>query len=399
MATRSRARLAEVVAVFARLGVTSFGGPIAHLGYFRAAVVDRRAWVTDAQYGQLVALSQALPGPASSQVGFGLGMVRAGLWGAFAAFLAFTAPSAILMTAFGLFGVDGLGPLGEGMVRGLKIVAVAVVAQALLGMIRSLTPDARRASIAALAALLALTVPGSLGQIAAITLGVVAGLLFCRSASAATPSAPVSLPVPRAAGITCLTLFFALLLGLPALARMTGDGTVTLIETMYRSGALVFGGGHVVLPLLEAGMVDPGWVSGDQFFAGYGLAQAMPGPLFTFAPYLGAVADIGPGGLLGAVIALIAIFLPGFLLLAGVAPFWNSLNARVWMRAVLPGVNAAVVGILGAAFYDPLWTTAVGGATDFALALVCFVLLVAWRTPPVAVVLIGAAGGALLGLL
>jgi chromate transporter len=387
----------EVFGVFLRLGVTSFGGPIAHLGYFRDEVVARRRWLSDKEYADLVALCQFLPGPASSQVGFGIGLFRAGALGALAAFLAFTLPSAILMVAFAYGASFFGGVVGEGALAGLKIVAVAIVAQAVWGMAKTLTPDRQRAAIAVIAAVAALLLAGSMGQIVAIVVGALAGLVFCRS-QAGPLERMITFPVARAVGLACLVGFAVLLFGLPVLARIAGNDTVTLFDAFYRAGALVFGGGHVVLPLLDAEMVGPGWVSSDQFLAGYGAAQAVPGPLFTFAAYLGAVSQVGPGGILGAAVALVAIFLPGFLLLVGVLPFWNGLRSRAGAQAVLRGANAAVVGILGAALYDPVFTTAVTGPGPFVLALLCFVLLVSWKLPPWVVVLVGAAGGVVLSL-
>jgi chromate transporter len=377
--------------------VTSFGGPIAHLGYFRDELVQRRRWVDDTEYGDLVALSQFLPGPASSQVGFGLGLFRAGPAGAIAAFLAFTLPSAALMVAFAYGAPLFEGVAGGGILTGLKIVAVAIVAQAVWGMARTLTPDRTRASIAVLAALSALLLTGSVGQIGAIVLGALAGLIFCRSA-VAPAAAMIRFPVTRAVGVACLVLFIVLLVGLPILATTTQLGALELFDAFYRAGALVFGGGHVVLPLLQAGVVDTGWVTSDQFLAGYGAAQAVPGPLFTFAAYLGTLSTTGPGGIAGAAIALVGVFLPGFLLLTGVLPFWNTFRSRPWAQALMRGANAAVVGILAAALYDPVFTTAIIGPAPFVLALICFVLLIAWRTPAWAVVIIGAAGGILVAL-
>lgn len=401
MGTRARGRQAgsagEVFRVFLRLGLTSFGGPVAHLGYFRSELVERRAWLDDREYGDLVALCQFLPGPASSQVGFGIGLHRAGIGGALAAFVAFTLPSAAIMVAFAYGAAVFAGPIGGGVLTGLKIVAVAIVAQAVLGMARTLAPDRRRASIAALAAVSALVLAGSLGQILAIVLGAVAGYLFCRTQHA-TPGPALRVPVRRGAGILCLAAFGVLLLGAPILAAATGSGAVALFDAFFRSGAFVFGGGHVVLPLLQAAVVDPGWAGDQQFLAGYGAAQALPGPLFTFAAFLGAVSSTGLGGVPGALIALIAIFLPGFLLLLGVLPFWNGLRERPAAQAVMRGANAAVVGILAAALYTPVFVTAVTSPASFCLALVCFVLLVAWRMPPWVVVIVGAGGGALLAV-
>ncbi len=441
----------EVFAAFLLLGVTSFGGPIAHLGYFRAELVGRRRWVSDAEYSDLVALSQFLPGPASSQVGFGLGLHRAGPLGALAAFLAFTLPSAVLLVAFAAGAAVFGGVVGGGILSGLTIAAVAVVAQAVLGMRRSLAPDPVRASIAVVAAIVALLAAGPLGQLGAIVLGAVAGVVLCRaepdgavgagagpgaaagssagaagvasvgagagaadasagadgaragaSVGAGAPGASdhgiIRFPVGRVAGGVCLGLFVVLLAGLPVLAQATGWGALQLFDTFYRAGALVFGGGHVVLPLLQAGVVDPGWVTAEQFVAGYGAAQAVPGPLFTFAAYLGALSAVGPGGAAGAAIALAGIFAPGFLLLVGVMPFWNALRSRRWARALLRGTNAAVVGILAAALYDPVFVTAITGPAPAALALLCLALLLVWRVPAWAVVAVGALGGIVLAL-
>lgn len=384
----------EVFRVFLRLGVTSFGGPIAHLGYFRTEIVERRRWMDDRAYADLVALCQFLPGPASSQVGFGIGLHRAGYRGALAAFIAFTLPSAALMLAFASGAALFTGTIGEGILAGLKIVAVAIVAQAVLAMAKTLTPDRQRAAIAAVAALAALLLAGSLGQIMAIVLGGIAGYFVCRAPAANTATA-VRFPVTRAAGIAALTLFVAILAGMPILAAVTGNDSVALFDAFARAGALVFGGGHVVLPLLQSGVVDPGWVTNADFLAGYGAAQAVPGPLFTLAAFLGGAADVGPGGAAGAGIALAGIFLPGFLLLIGVLPFWNRLQHHERVQAIMRGANAAVVGILAAALYTPVFTTAILTPPAFALALVCFVLLVAWKLPPWIVVIIGAAGGIL----
>ncbi|HIE61209.1 MAG: chromate transporter [Actinobacteria bacterium] len=399
-ATASRGSAGEVFWAFLRLGLTSFGGPIAHLGYFRDDLVARRRWMSDKAYADLVALCQFLPGPASSQVGFAMGLHRAGPLGALAAFLAFTLPSAILMVAFAFGAALFEGVIGAGLLTGLKIVAVAIVAQAVWGMAKTLTPDARRASIAVVAAVVALLLAGSIGQVLAIVLGAVAGLLLCRSAPAGIgDTGLMRFPVSRTAGVVSLVAFVVILLGMPILAALSSNGAVSLFDTFYRAGALVFGGGHVVLPLLQAGVVETGWVSPEQFLAGYGAVQAMPGPLFTFSAYLGTLSSVGPGGVLGAAIALVAIFLPGFLLLVGVLPFWNALRGRTWMQSLMRGANAAVVGILGAALYDPLFTTGIVGVGSFSLALVCFVLLIAWKLPPWAVVLIGGAGGILLAAL
>ncbi len=385
-----RGSAGEVFAVFLKLGLTSFGGPVAHLGYFRDELVTRRGWLTDAAYADLVALCQFLPGPASSQTGFALGLMRAGWLGALAAFVAFTLPSALAMGIFALTAAQVGGPLGLGVLDGLKIVAVAIVAQAVVGMARSLCPDAPRASIAAGAVVALAVLPGSAGMIAAIVLGAAAGLLLARGA--ASTGHPLPLPVSRRTGAVALAVFAALLIALPLLAGL-GQG-FAVADAFFRAGALVFGGGHVVLPLLEAGVVAPGWVTPETFLTGYGAAQAVPGPLFTFAAYLGAVLEPGPNGLAGAALALGAIFLPGFLILVGCLPFWDALRRTARAQSAMQGANAAVVGILGAALYDPVFTGAVRDMGDLALALVCFVLLVAWKTPPWAVVLVAAAGGA-----
>ena len=394
----SRGTVREVFSVFLKLGLISFGGPIAHLSYFRDELIARRKWLDDDEYADLVALSQFLPGPASSQVGFGIGLHRAGPLGAIAAFLAFTLPSAILLVAFAYGASLFEGAVGSGILTGLKIVAVAIVAQAVWGMARTLTPDRQRAAIAVIAALAAILLASSLGQVAAIAIGAVAGLVFCRTGTSAVAST-LRFPVSRTAGWICLGLFAVLLTGLPVLANVTASGALELFAAFYRAGALVFGGGHVVLPLLQAGVVEPGWVSSDQFLAGYGAAQAVPGPLFTFAAYLGTLSTTGPGGIAGAAIALAGVFLPGFLLLIGVLPFWNTFRTRPWAQALMRGANAAVVGILAAALYDPVFVTAITGPAEFCLGLLCFVLLVAWKIPPWAVVIVGAAGGIILTLL
>jgi chromate transporter len=384
---------AEVFRAFLKLGLTSFGGPIAHLGYFRDELVVRRKWIDEAGYVDLVALCQFLPGPASSQVGFSLGVLRGGgLRGGLAAWLAFTMPSALLLLACALGAAAFTGPLAEGLLHGLKLVAVAVVAQAVWGMTRTLTPDRARAMIALAAIAIVVIVEGSFGQIAAIALGAVAGLLVCRGDEAAI-SGRLRFPVSRRGGTAALLLFAALFL-IP-LALSGAGHALALFAAFYRSGALVFGGGHVVLPLLQAEVVAPGWVTNDAFLAGYGLAQAIPGPLFTFAAYLGAVMGPAPNGVAGAAIALVALFLPGLLLVYGMLPFWDELRAREAARAAMRGANAAVVGILGLALYNPIWTSAVRTRLDFALAVGGFLLLTVWKAPPWIVVILLAAAGAL----
>ncbi|WP_297111809.1 chromate efflux transporter [uncultured Devosia sp.] len=379
----------EVFLAFLKLGLTSFGGPIAHLGYFREELVTRRRWIDEAGYADLVALCQFLPGPASSQVGFALGLMRAGPLGALAAWTAFTLPSAILLVLFA-FGAAALnGPVAQGALHGLKLVAVAIVAQAVLGMAKSLTPDRERALIAVLAVLLVVIAGGAIGQVGAILLGGVLGLWLCRNGDAT--SSPHLFPGSPRLGAVLLMLFAVLLIGLPVLAGL-GQG-IALFDAFYRAGALVFGGGHVVLPLLEAEVVARGWVSADAFLAGYGATQAVPGPLFTFAAYLGAVSSPEPNGIVGSGIALIAVFLPGMLLLVGTLPFWNALRRWPQAQAAMRGANAAVVGILGAALYNPVFSSAVLQPLDFAIALAGFVALVAWKAPPWIVVLaLGLAG-------
>jgi chromate transporter len=389
----------EVFAAFLKLGLTSFGGPIAHLGYFRNEFVERRKWLDETAYADLVALCQFLPGPASSQVGFSLGILRGnGLLGGLAAWFAFTMPSALILFAFAMSAAAFTGPVAEGFLHGLKLVAVAVVAQAIWGMSQTLTPDRTRAGIALAAIAIVVFFAGSFGQIAAIVLGACAGLWFCRGEVAPPVSGHLNFPVTRRGGIIALVVFTVLLLIPPAVATATGSQSLALFNAFFRSGALVFGGGHVVLPLLQAQVVTPGWVSNEAFLAGYGLAQAVPGPLFTFAAYLGAVMGPPPNGLAGAVIALVAIFLPGLLLVYGMLPFWEAMRTRPAAQAAMRGTNAAVVGILGAALYNPVWTSAVLTPRDFALALTGFLLLTVWKVPPWIVVMLLAAAGVLSSL-
>ncbi len=386
----------EVFRAFLKLGLTSFGGPIAHLGYFRDELVTRRRWLGDSSYADLVALCQFLPGPASSQVGFALGLMRAGWAGAIAAFVGFTLPSALILLSFALSAAAISGPIGTGALNGLKIVAVAIIAQAVWGMARHLCPDRARASIALLAVVVLAFLPGAAGMVTAIGLGAMAGLALRRGAED-TPGGKVAMPVSRGIALVALASFFSLLILLPILAGQAQ--ALAVIDSFYRAGALVFGGGHVVLPLLQAEVVQPGWVSADDFLAGYGAAQAVPGPLFTFAAYLGAVLGPAPNGAIGAALALCAIFLPGFLLLVGVLPFWDRFRRMAFAQSLMQGANAAVVGILGAALYSPVFVSAIGDLRDFALALGCFVLLMAWKAPPWVVVIVAAAGGIGLALL
>jgi len=390
----------EVFRAFLGLGLTSFGGPIAHLGYFRNAFVLRRRWIDEVAFADLLALCQFLPGPASSQMGFALGVLRAGgLHGGLAAWLGFTMPSALLLGACGLGAAAFTGPVAEGLLHGLKLVAVAVVAQAVWGMARTLAPDRSRATIA-LAAVAFVVFAGGPGQIAALVLGAFAGLALCRDAgSAPMAGGELAVPVSRRAGAVALVLFVLILLGVPlAKAAMQNQG-LALFDAFYRSGALVFGGGHVVLPLLQAQVVTPGWTTPETFLAGYGLAQAVPGPLFTFAAYLGAVVGPPPNGIAGGAIALIAIFLPGLLLVYGMLPFWDALRTKPLAQAGMRGANAAVVGILGAALYNPVWTSAVLAPPDFVLALAGFLVLTVWKAPPWVVVVALAVAGILLRVL
>jgi len=393
--TERKASALEVFRIFLKLGLTSFGGPVAHLGYFRDEFVKRRRWFDEKSYADLLALCQFLPGPASSQVGIAIGISQAGLAGAAAAWLGFTMPSALALIAFA-YGVDFAGgALDSGWLHGLKVVAVAVVAQAVWGMAKSLCPDRLRITLAALAMLVVIALPTSLGQIVAILAGGIIGWRFL-PAAAAGATVPMQYPVGKGLAIGAWIVFFALLALLPAAAQVTHDQTLALIDSFYRSGSLVFGGGHVVLPLLQAEVIPPGWVNSDAFLAGYGAAQAVPGPLFTFAAYLGAIMQPQPNGIAGGLICLAAIFLPSFLLIVGALPFWEGLRANPAVQSALAGVNAAVVGLLLAALYTPVWTSAILSARDFALGIVAFILLVFWRMPPWLVVVLSAAGGAAL---
>jgi chromate transporter len=390
----------EVFAVFLKLGLTSFGGPIAHLGYFRNEFVLRRRWIDEAGYADIVALCQFLPGPASSQVGFVLGLQRAGgLVGGIAAWLGFTLPSALILFVFALLSAGLSGVLAAGFLHGLKLVAVAVVAQALFGMARSLTPDVVRAAIAASAASIVVLAGNVFGQIAAIGAGALLGFYLCRGNGVLQTAHTGKFPVTRRAGTSALIIFTALLTLPSLIATMTHSAQLALFDAFYRSGALVFGGGHVVLPLLQAQVVSPGWVSDAAFLNGYGLAQAVPGPLFAFAAYLGALATPAHAALLGAAIALIGLFLPGLLLVYGALPFWDALRARPLAQAAMRGANAAVVGILAVAFVDPVCTTAILRWYDAVPALAGFALLVHWKLPPWIVVVLLAAAGTLIPLL
>jgi chromate transporter len=386
---------AEVFASFLRLGLTSFGGPVAHLGYFHDEFVVRRRWLDEKTYVDLVALSQFLPGPASTKVGIAIGLSRAGYAGALAAWTAFTLPSAIALMLFG-YGVTSFGnALGSGWLHGLKVAAVAVVANAVLTMMGALAPDRERATLAVAAAVLVLAVPSSFGQIAAIVMGAVIGVVLFRGAQQ-DDHVRLPHPVSRTVAIVAILAFFALLAALPLIAAAMPDHSLQLFDAFYRSGSLVFGGGHVVLPLLQAAVVPPGWVSNDAFLAGYGAAQAVPGPLFTFSAYLGTVMGPSPNGWEGALLCLVAMFLPAFLLVIGPLPFWDALRQRPTAQAALRGVNATVVGFLLAALYRPVWTSGITNAGDFALGVAAFLLLLMWKTPPWLVVVFCAIGGAAL---
>ncbi|CAN7593488.1 chromate efflux transporter [Trinickia sp. LjRoot230] len=387
--TRAGAVL-EVLSIFLRLGLTSFGGPIAHIGYFRREFVERRRWLDDETFADLVGLCQFLPGPASSQVGFSIGLLRAGWFGGLAAWCGFTLPSILLLLMFAVLAPSLSGPLGNGLIHGLKLVAVAVVAQAVWDMARRLCPDHRRAAIA-LVALAALSVlPTVYAQVIVIALGAALGLLFCQ-----TPMPPgfrraqqrlQEFGVPRAASTVALIVFFILLFGLPILAQLHGNQAIKVFDSFYRSGALVFGGGHVVLPLLQQQTVSTGWVSSNDFLAGYGAAQAVPGPLFTFASFLGWMLAGAPTHWTGALLATAGIFLPGLLLVLAALPYWQALRTHPSMAAVLAGVNAAVVGLLAMALYSPVWTSAVRSTLDFSISAIGFFLLTRWSVAPLAVV-------------
>ncbi|WP_027795987.1 chromate efflux transporter [Paraburkholderia acidipaludis] len=400
MTSSSRAQsgtAAEVFAVFLRLGVTCFGGPIAHIGYFRREFVERRRWIDDETFTDLVGLCQFLPGPASSQVGFSVGLLRAGWLGGLAAWCGFTLPSVFLLLAFAAIAPSLGGPVGEGLIHGLKLVAVAVVAQAVWDMARRLCPDHRRAAIA-LAALAVLSVLTTVyAQLIVITLGAAIGFVFCQaSVSAGTVGIRQhahEFRVSRTAGAIALVLFCVLLFGLPVLAHLGAGHAISVFEGFYRSGALVFGGGHVVLPLLQQQTVATGWVSSNDFLAGYGAAQAVPGPLFTFAAFLGWIMAAKPNHWAGALLATAGIFLPGLLLVVAALPYWQALRARPSMAAVLSGVNATVVGLLATAFYSPVWTSAIHSGIDFAIATIGFFMLTRWKIPPLAAVMICALAG------
>ncbi|WP_100405536.1 chromate transporter [Bacillus solitudinis] len=386
--------LLEIFIVSTRLGFTSFGGPIAHLGYFHEEYVRRRQWMDEKSYADLVALCQFLPGPASSQVGIGIGVMRAGVFGGVVSFLGFTLPSIIALIIFALL-LNSFGFTDAGWIHGLKIVAVVVVAHAILGMAKNLTPDVKRKTIALFAVVITLVWQTAFTQVSVILLAGFVGFLLYQTHTIEKPSEEIQFPISHRFAIISIILFFGLLIALPILREATNLSWIAMFDSFYRSGSLVFGGGHVVLPLLEREFVPTGWLSEEEFLAGYGAAQAVPGPLFTFAAYIGAVINGWKGGLL----ATVAIFLPAFLLILGTLPFWNSLRRNPKIKGALMGVNAAVVGILIAALYHPIWTSSILSALDFALAAILFSMLVFWKLPPWMIVVTGALGGFLLSLI
>lgn len=392
LANRGQGSFFEVLWISTQLGLTSFGGPIAHLGYFHEEYVKRRKWIDERSYADLVALCQFLPGPASSQVSIAIGIARARLLGGVAAWLGFTMPSALALIAFA-FGIGAFASAADaGWLHGLKVVAVAVVAQAVWGMARSLCPDRERATIAILASILTLAWPTAVGQLLSIAVAGLAGLIIFPGAASSAPS-HMRFPIGKKTGIAAWSIFFALLIGLPLLRQIQPGHALEVFDSFFRVGSLVFGGGHVVLPLLQAEVVGPGWITNEQFVAGYGAAQAVPGPLFTFSAYLGAVMGPEPNGWTGAMLALAAIFFPSFLLIAGALPFWDVLRSVPVFQSALKGINAAVVGLLLTALYKPVWTSAIYSPADLGLGLLAFGLLMYWKTPPWLVVVLTAVGG------
>ena len=383
-----------VFLTFLRLGLTSFGGPVAHLGYFHDDLVKRRKWLSEQDYAELIAICQFLPGPASSQVGLAIGWTKAGFAGALAAWFGFTMPSAMALIAFG-YGVVAFGEsMNAGLLQGLKIAAVAVVAQALWQMSKSLCPDWQRRVLGLVAAAIAIFWPTPLGQVGTILLGGLVGWIFFTADPKHAASA-LGQNTSKTFGAIMLAIFFTLLIALPLIASISGTQSLAVVDSFYRSGSLVFGGGHVVLPLLQSEVVPTGWVSKDAFLAGYGAAQAVPGPLFTFAAFLGTVMADAPNGWAGGLLALVAIFIPSFLLVFGALPFWQMLRRQSGVQSALLGVNAAVVGLLLAAFYDPVWTNGILTPVDFILAAIAFIALVFWKAPSWLIV-IAAAGAAYL---
>ena len=390
---KSRWAALEVLWAALRLGLTSFGGPIAHLGYFREEYVVQRRWLDETSYADVVALCQFLPGPASSQVGIAVGYIRAGMAGGLAAWIGFTLPSALALVLFA-YGVEELDVIDTGWLHGLKLVAVAVVAQAVWGMGRSLALDRDRATIVIVAAVAALAWQSAIMQVMIILVSGFVGWKILKVDAVPSSKDSLSTFIPKWMGIVALVVFFVILAGLPLARQLESSQTLAIFDSFFRSGSLVFGGGHVVLPLLQSEVVGPGWMTNAEFVAGYGATQAVPGPLFTFSAYLGAVISPGPQGIVGGGLALVAIFLPSFLLITGVLPFWDLLRKRDVFRRALNGVNAAVVGLLLAALYNPVWTSAVETPEDFALAISALGLLMFWKTPPWMVVSLAAGGGA-----
>ncbi|MED3550787.1 chromate transporter [Cytobacillus praedii] len=386
-------KLIEILIISTRLGFTSFGGPIAHLGYFHEEYIRKRKWMDEKSYADLVALCQFLPGPASSQVGIGIGVMRAGVLGGIVSFLGFTLPSVIALILFALF-LQTFDVLEAGWIHGLKIVAVVVVAHAILGMGQNLTPDLSRKAIALFALVASLLWQTAFTQVGIIVLSALIGY-FLYKQNHESHTVKSHFPLSRRLAIGCLLLFFSLLMILPFLRELTSSYWIAMFDSFYRSGSLVFGGGHVVLPLLEREFVPSGWISEESFLAGYGAAQAVPGPLFTFAAYLGAVMDGWKGG----IIASIAIFLPAFLLILGTLPFWEMLRQNPKIKGALMGVNAAVVGILIAALYYPIWTSSIVSPVDFAFAGILFSMLVFWKLPSWIIVAAGAFGGWIISLI
>jgi chromate transporter len=396
---QGRGSLREILWVSTRLGLTSFGGPIAHLGYFHEEYVRRRKWIDEQSYADLVALCQFLPGPASSQVGIAIGISRAHLLGGVAAWLGFTLPSALALVAFA-FGIGAFADAAHtGWLHGLKIVAVAVVAQAVWAMARSLCPDRERATIAILASTVTLTWPSAIGQLSSIAIAGLIGLVLFWEEKISSARSPMRFPIGKKTGLAAWTIFFSLLIGLPLIRQMAPSHALDVFDSFFRVGSLVFGGGHVVLPLLQTEVVGPGWVTNEQFVAGYGATQAVPGPLFTFSAYLGAVMGPEPNGWTGACLALVAIFLPSFLLVTGALPFWDMLRSVPSFQSALKGINASVVGLLLTALYKPVWVSAIQTPADFGLGLVAFGLLMFWKSPPWLVVVLTAIGGEVLTLL
>jgi chromate transporter len=392
---QERGSFLEVLRVSTRLGLTSFGGPIAHLGYFHEEYVKNRKWIDEQSYADLVALCQFLPGPASSQVSIAIGILRARFLGGIAAWIGFTLPSALALIAFGL-GIGAFaGASDAGWLHGLKVVAVAVVAQAVWGMARSLCPDRERATIAILAAIVTLAWPSAVGQLSSIVIAALTGAVIFPGQTSSS-SASMRFPIAKKTGIAAWIIFFVLLVGLPLYRQMAPSHALEVFDSFFRVGSLVFGGGHVVLPLLQTEVVAPGWVTNEQFVAGYGATQAVPGPLFTFSAYLGAVMSSEPNGWTGAFLALVAIFLPSFLLVIGALPFWDLLRSVRMFQSALKGINAAVVGLLLAALYNPVWTSAIYSPADFGLGIIAFGLLMFWKFPPWLVVIITAIGGEVL---